>query len=75
MKSNELKHAKERDTKDWALIGFDLDLLAVRILEKYRDDEDIMELHDSLLDAAELCFNVAQLKRTAENVYREIESI
>lgn len=70
-----LKHAKERETKDWALIGFDLDLLAVRILERYRDDDNIMELHDSLLDAAELCFNVAQLKRTAENVYREIESI
>ena len=75
MKSNELKHAKERDTKDWALIGFDLDLLAVRILEKYRDDDGIMELHDSILDAAELCFNVAQLRRSAENVYREIENL
>lgn len=75
MSSNELRHAKEHESKDWALIGFDLDLLAVRILERYRDDDDILELHDSLLDAAELCFNVASLKRTAENVYREIESI
>lgn len=75
MKSNELKHAKERDTKDWAIIGFNLDLLAVRILERYRDDDEIMELHDSVLDAAGLCFNVASLKRSAENVYREIENL
>lgn len=75
MKNNELKHAKERDTKDWAIIGFNLDLLAVRILEKHSDDDELMELHDSILDAAVLCFNVAQLKRTAENVYREIESL
>jgi len=69
----ELRHAKEREMRDWAIIGFDLLQVSIKIIRK--DYDGLEDLTDSINEAAELCFDVSGLRRKAEELLREIEGI
>lgn len=76
MVSNEpmLKHAKDRDHKDWSLIAFDLLSLSYKILREGPDSEN-WEYTQSLADAAGVLFEVSSLMQCMEELYRRIESV
>lgn len=69
-----LKHAKDRDQKDWSLIAFDLLSLSYKILREGPDSEN-WEYTQSLADAAGVLFEVTSLMQCMEELYRRIESI
>lgn len=69
----ELRHAKEIKERDWAIIGFDLLQVSLKIIQK--DFDNLEDLIDSINEAAELCFDVSGLRRKAEDLLKEIEGI
>ena len=69
-----LKHAKDREQKDWSLIAFDLLSLSYLILQEGKDSDNYRYVQP-LADAAGLCFEVSSLSKTMEDLYRRIESI
>jgi len=69
----ELRHAKEVKERDWAIIGFDLLQVSLKIIQK--DYDNLYDLTDSINEAAELCFDISGLQRKAEELLREIEGI
>ena len=69
-----LKHAKERERKDWSLTAFDLLSLSYKFLHEGTDSENY-EYVQPLADAAGLLFEVSGLMDCMEELYRRIESI
>lgn len=69
-----LKHAKDRDQKDWSLIAFDLLSLSYKILQEGPDSERY-EYVQPLADAAGVLFEVSSLAKSMEELYRRIETI
>lgn len=69
-----LRHAKDREQKDWSLIAFDLLSLSYQILQE-GTDSDRYTYVQSLADAAGLLFEVSSLSKTMEDLYRRIESL
>lgn len=69
-----LKHAKERDRKDWSLIAFDLLSLSYKLLQEGTDSA-YYEYVQPLADAAGLLFEVSSLSKSMEELYRMIETI
>lgn len=69
-----LKHAKDRDRKDWSLTAFDLLSLSYKFLHEGTDSE-YYEYVQPLADAAGLLFEVSSLSKSMEELYRRIESV
>ena len=69
-----LKHAKERDRKDWSLTAFDLLSLSYKFLHEGTDSE-YYEYVQPLADAAGVLFEISSLSDSMEELYRRIESI
>lgn len=69
-----LKHAKERERKDWSITAFDLLSLSYKFLQEGTDSENY-EYVQPLADAAGLLFEVSSLSNSMEELYRRIESI
>lgn len=69
-----LKHAKDRDRKDWSLTAFDLLSLSYKLLQEGTDSE-YYEYVQPLADAAGVLFEVSSLSNSMEELYRRIESI
>ena len=69
-----LKHANDRDRKDWSLVAFDLLSLSYKILREGPDSEDY-EYVSPLADAAGILFEISGLMDCMEELYRRIESI
>ena len=70
-----LKHAKERDRKDWSLTAFDLLSLSLKLLHEEGPDSPYFEYVQPLADAAGLLFEVSSLSESMEELYRRIETI
>jgi hypothetical protein len=69
-----LKHAKDRDRKDWSITAFDLLSLSYKFLNEGTDSE-YYENVQPLADASGLLFEVSGLMDCMEELYRRIESI
>ena len=69
-----LKHAKERERKDWSLTAFDLLSLSYKFLQEGTDSENY-EYVQPLADAAGFLFEVSSLSNSMEELYRRIENI
>lgn len=69
-----LKHAKDREPKDWSLTAFDLLSLSYKLLQEGADST-YFEYVQPLADAAGLLFEVSSLSKSMEELYRRIESI
>lgn len=69
-----LKHAKERDLKDWSLTAFDLLSLSYKLLQDGADGT-YFEYVQPLADAAGVLFEISSLSNSMEELYRRIESI
>jgi hypothetical protein len=69
-----LKHAKDRDRKDWSITAFDLLSLSYKFLHEGADSE-YYEYVQPLADAAGILFEISGLMDCMEELYRRIESI